>query len=404
LATAKKLAWLIVLLLFLEVVKTVLDKMPFESSFFISTIVAVVQVLLIFFFLFYLLWIKIFKKKRMGLMVLSFLILLAMLEGLFGWWVYHPSSIPAFMTNAFQFYYYNYELDIGRYHKRLSVYDPGLFYTLRPGVNDIFETKEFHTHISANSMGLRDDELSLQQPTIICLGDSYGMGWGVEQNETFAEDLARLSGQKVLNAGIASYGTAREMILLQQLDTTALTHLVIQYCSNDYKENNEYLLNNYHLPISSRAVYDTMITRRRQAADYFPGKFFLVTSKIFFKQQVNKLIPVFKMAGMKVQKLNEKEHARAFIEVLRRSPINFGKIKVIVCPVGDAPEFGAEFVQEVNNLASKQPAIFHNNVSVVDISRGLEEKDWLTLDRHLKPSGHQKMANMIWQSIRRTGQ
>jgi lysophospholipase L1-like esterase len=287
------------------------------------------------------------------------------------------------------------------YHKRLSVYNPRVFYTLKPGLNDIFQTNEFKTSIAANSKGLRDDDSSLRQPSIICLGDSYTMGWGVEHSESFAQRLERLSGQKVLNAGIASYGTARQMILLQELDTSSLTHLIIQYCSNDYHENNQYIHNNNRLVITSRAAYDTMVNRRKQATSYFPGKYFLVTTKAFFKLQFNNLLAFFGKDFLKTKKQDEKEHARVFMKLLSQSPIDFSKVKVVVCSVGDHREFGPGFLQQVDSLAKAQPVIFHNNLTVADVLNRLEEKDWYKLDWHLKPAGHQKLADMLWESVRR---
>ena len=82
-----------------------------------------------------------------------------------------------------------------------------------------------------NRLGLRDDEASLRAPAVVVLGDSYAMGWGVAQDETIAEVIERETGLRALNAGIASYGTVREMRLLDRIDTSRLRYLVIQYCN-----------------------------------------------------------------------------------------------------------------------------------------------------------------------------
>ena len=50
------------------------------------------------------------------------------------------------------------------------------------------------------------------------LGDSYAMGWGVEQGESFPEILEAATGLRVLNAGVPSYGTPRELLMLERLD------------------------------------------------------------------------------------------------------------------------------------------------------------------------------------------
>ena len=74
---------------------------------------------------------------------------------------------------------------------------------------------------------MRDDEESLKAPEVIVLGDSVAMGWGIEQNETMAQQIEAMAGLKVLNAGISSYGTVREMKLLNRLDLSRVKYLVI---------------------------------------------------------------------------------------------------------------------------------------------------------------------------------
>ena len=68
----------------------------------------------------------------------------------------------------------------------MGEYDPELTYRLRPGACT-FSELEFVTDYRINSLGVRDDEASLDGPEIIVLGDSFAMGWGVEQQESFLE-------------------------------------------------------------------------------------------------------------------------------------------------------------------------------------------------------------------------
>jgi hypothetical protein len=76
---------------------------------------------------------------------------------------------------------------------------------------------------------------------ILVLGDSHAMGWGVQDHETFSQVLSDLTGRRVFNLGVASYGTARELARavasehFAQADT-----IVIQYCDNDLDENTSF--------------------------------------------------------------------------------------------------------------------------------------------------------------------
>jgi hypothetical protein len=394
LSLVKKLVYLVILLLCLEVVKRVLDKLGFGWSILVTVMLSSIQYLAVLYLLFYIAFARFFKQgKRKWGIIISFLVFISLAEGLFAWLLYHSTAIPPFMAKSFEYYYYAFELDLPKYHRTLSVYDPRLFYTLKPGISERFQTKEFSVLVNSNSAGLRDDDSSLQKPSVICFGDSYAMGWGVEQNETFAQQLEQLSGKKVLNAGISSYGTARQVTLLQQLDASALDHIVIQYCSNDYKENMAYVQNNYQHKASSKEVLDSVMHKPYYAGYYFPGKYFSVISKVFIQRQVNRVWPIFKMANMLPQHLNEREHARVFVDVLKHSVIDFQKHRVIVCATGDQPEFGKEFLEEIKRLAGQQ-------ILVLDLSSTLQESDWFTMDRHLKPSGHRKVAQKISEVIR----
>src|SRR5690606_12788483 len=88
-----------------------------------------------------------------------------------------------------------------------------------------------------NSLGVRDDEGSLRNPAIIVLGDSHGMGWGVEHHQRFSEVIEKKLNTTVLNTSITSYGTYRETKLLNELDLSSCKLLIIQYCNNDLEEN-----------------------------------------------------------------------------------------------------------------------------------------------------------------------
>ncbi|HEY6505513.1 MAG TPA: hypothetical protein VIZ28_16175 [Chitinophagaceae bacterium] len=56
-----------------------------------------------------------------------------------------------------------------------------------------------------------------------------------------------MTGEKVLNAGMSSYGTARELKNLYRLDTSGLQTLIIQYGRNDEVENEQFVRDNYSL-------------------------------------------------------------------------------------------------------------------------------------------------------------
>lgn len=73
---------------------------------------------------------------------------------------------------------------------------------------------------------------------IAVVGDSQGMGWGVNDEETFSAELQRLSGRPVYNLAVSSYGTARELARLERSGVLdRVDTVLIQYCENDLEEN-----------------------------------------------------------------------------------------------------------------------------------------------------------------------
>lgn len=69
---------------------------------------------------------------------------------------------------------------------------------LKPDTTLTFQNREFKNIIHTNSKGLRDDDSSLVKPEIICLGDSYTFGWGVDNGISFPDKLEKLTAYKVL--------------------------------------------------------------------------------------------------------------------------------------------------------------------------------------------------------------
>lgn len=154
-------------------------------------------------------------------------------------------------------------------------FDAGLFYTLRPGqctfASDAFKSL-FNVKINVNSLGVRDEESALVAPEIVALGDSVTMGWGVAQDEPYPHLLSELTHMKVLNAAVSSYGTAREMKMLERIDTSHMKYLMIQWCSNDQEENLSFLAHGDTLVVSPEVEFYTAYMINKERFRYSFGK------------------------------------------------------------------------------------------------------------------------------------
>lgn len=404
--------WLIVVLLVLQVFKVILSRQSAGETSLAELIVGCSQFLLVLGGLFVTLFIRIAGRlwkgrrgRRLSLLtgLLFFGISIVGLECQFAWWMRHPGNIPSLLRYSYAYYYDHFEEDILQFDARYAVYDKDLFYTLKRDTSFTFRNIEFNDLYRTNRLGLRDDDGALRAPQVVCLGDSYTMGWGVGQEETFAARLGSLTGLTVANTGVASYGTAREIINLGRIESSRLKWLIIQYCSNDLGENKTCIRSNYKLPISSAASYERLVRMQSIARVYFPGKYFLVIANFFWKQQVNRVHRWFKLEWERKEGIGgQEEQARIFLDVLYHSAIDFKKVGVVVTFMDDYETMQGPFLKAVKRLSGEEPyrGKFGDALKTLDIAPLLGPEDLYILDAHFRASGHVKIARAIADIIK----
>jgi len=145
------------------------------------------------------------------------------------------------------------ELREGVSERSLSYqYDAELGWAPVPGSDsEVTNARTIHAH--HNSLGLRDDEFTLDdKPTIVFLGDSFVWGLDAEADERFTELLKpRIEGFKILAAGVSGYGTDQEYLLLKRLwPKVKPAVVVLMVCTdNDRQDNSSNIrYEGYHKP------------------------------------------------------------------------------------------------------------------------------------------------------------
>lgn len=101
---------------------------------------------------------------------------------------------------------------------------------------------DFRHEISLNSRGLRNRETSYARDArrrILCLGDSFTLGLGVESRDAFPTLLeAGLPDTEVINAGVLAWGTAQEWLWLEKEGQRYSPDLLIlEFFVNDFWDN-----------------------------------------------------------------------------------------------------------------------------------------------------------------------
>jgi hypothetical protein len=133
------------------------------------------------------------------------------------------------------------ELREGVSERSLSYqYDADLGWMPIPGSSSVV-TNARAVHARHNSLGLRDDEFTLDaKPTIVFLGDSFVWGLDAEAGERFSELLKpRIPDYKILAAGVSGYGTDQEYLLLQKLWPRVKPAVVVLiFCTDNDRADN----------------------------------------------------------------------------------------------------------------------------------------------------------------------
>ena len=261
-------------------------------------------------------------KKASFYFVLSSLLLgslLLLLEGTCHLLLTHPQWLrhsPSNFRSHFVDYYLNHHRGIIQNQGDHASWDLFLGYRLRPGLFT-FSNLEFSNRFKVNSQGFRDDEDSLVAPEIIVLGDSYAMGWGVEQNQVFADVLEAQTQIKVLNTAVSSYSTVRQLRVLEEVDRSGLRYLIISYCNNDDFENANFRRGSR---IRESWFVEQVETEKRRTS-YFLGKYFQYMIKPAMGRLVrgswsSSVLEDQRLAETKERERLYQEGAKSFLKVL----------------------------------------------------------------------------------------
>jgi hypothetical protein len=141
--------------------------------------------------------------------------------------------------------------------------DPDVGYSLRPGVEGWWQ-REGLTYIKINSQGFRDREHTIEKPPgslrIAILGDSLAEAFQVPLEKAFWSVMERKLQEcpqtekrkvEILNFGISTFSTARELILLQKRVWQYSPDLIVLLVTtgNDIRDNSPTLNNYAGLPL-----------------------------------------------------------------------------------------------------------------------------------------------------------
>lgn len=282
-----------------------------------------------------------------------------------------------------------------QFQDETAQYDKELFYTLKPGKSN-FKSFEFDTEYNNNSLGLRDSEESLNFPKVLFLGDSFTMGWGVEQDEAFPQVYENISGVKSLSTGVSSYGTAREYRMMKRVKTDSLEAVVIQFHDTDLKENDFYVKNN-KLGDRTQADFDAQVQDNKKYMMYYPFK--------YLKTALVKWVANMQSKGSGGE-TGVAEKLGGEYDLFPNYLADFYKIVAEVKAIKDVPVvvlYTGSFytqplvIQEFEAYAKKNNI---EGVYFINMAMEFDHTDYFYLDDHLNAKGHAKIAKAVDEKLK----
>jgi hypothetical protein len=308
---------------------------------------------------------------------------------------------------------------------------PYLVYEPKPATSCIQSNLEYKVAITFGRFGDRVSVSSEQSaPSLIVLGDSHALGWGVADDQTFTHILSS-NGIHTLNLAVSSYGTVRE---LQRLRDYARTNssayaqvgtILVVYNPNDIGENKSFLAldDSYHGTISASIAEYSSLSRRSNPFYYERGKtplsyisnpatsFKIITTYWSFvlsylQQYSAKLLSKFEsrpsqsppslLAVAYPERNHTSSHGSLFFSTLEKNRDLFLGKKIIVVISDDwgheNVNLSEEFVSECTEIC-KITALY----VLPPVSSGLipDVGSYYLVDDHLSPTGHSRLAQAL---------
>lgn len=265
-------------------------------------------------------------------------------------------------------------------------FDAEVLYRPRPGLCR-FKNAEFDTSMHFDENGFRRTLSPSSPPTgqvrLFVVGDSHAMGWGVEDDETFASYLAAEFGYPTFNLGVSSFGTVRELKFLARAASLATNDIVIlQYCDNDFEENTSFVKHGRIGPYRP-ADLEPLIGYRPTPADPLPiaGLIVRATGHALL-QRLRQYGNAFLDRG--ISAVDPLAPAKMLLAVIEASGITQSH-KVIVVAINGPDGF--------THLEAGRTILESADVPL--LVPKLTSDKFMQIDEHMTPEGHRAVAAAI---------
>ncbi len=271
---------------------------------------------------------------------------------------------------------------------------------LKPGFHCMRYTPEFEMEFTTNSEGFRGPELPQRiDRSILCLGDSFTMGYGVGDGAEFPALVRQRapSDWTVVNAGIINQGNGRWIRFLERERAQPRLRpriVILQFCGNDFGDNlreNLYSLEAGQLVAHSPRP-ESFLRTAQMAIDEVPGlryshliAFARHAHSVWMKRAAGEDEGAARSEGPHPGR--ELLHAIVVRAVVEARAIG-ADVLAVACELPDAE------VQPLHHLLDKE------GVRLLVVPRKEEQPSlYHAVDGHWTAAGHALVASMVVQEL-----
>lgn len=269
--------------------------------------------------------------------------------------------------------------NIWQYNDNCSIIDDNLIYI--PSLNPCrFKNIEFDTILNFDENGrIPEKKITNYQNSIVILGDSHAMGWGVNDKQTFASKLNNLIDSPVLNFGVSSYATEREIERLINWKHKDLVDLIIiQYSENDLREN-------LNFPIKKEIAINKYKSNKTSGFMNLLLKILRIyynsIKDIFYKNQ---------FFNIDINFNNSKKHKENILRILSNYEKYLEDKRIIIFYSNEwGKKFDKYWVEDIK----------YGNIKIEFVDLNFRTYHYFKIDDHLNELGHDYAANQLYRLI-----
>jgi hypothetical protein len=287
--------------------------------------------------------------------------------------------------------------------------DEELIYSLKPGQERIAESEEFVEHVTTNRHGLRDGEIRARdsfEKRIIVLGDSMIFGHGVNDDQTFPNQLEAIFRDEdravdVINAGVKGYGTdSAHKFFTARLQPLSLQPDLVIFAiyQNDLYDNIGqplYTIENGSLaPLDPTRNWIYLLGTIEQKTPEF------IRNRILYSIVLSRFVgrDVYsQLPDLDEQELYDWAAHKAFLQIvdLRRRGRRQGfRVMVLCIPYRDGPADAYSWLQPLRKIG-----IWLVDPSQDPVWKKEKERWFFRKDYHMTPEGNRLFAEMTHEAI-----